>query len=360
MKSRKRECRHIAHSNPRAGMLAVSELLLMLVVVTALIWASVQFMSVVTSISTSTPTLSASCSERCVTRLALTEDGHRMWVYRLRLGVARLNLQNGNVEQSIPLMGMDLAALAHDREGSTTITCDVDGTVALFRDSEVTQAAHLKKNDVIIDASVSHDGSVAACVTSCGLVFGWKFDGTEVSEFQFQLPVHFNVTRLTLSRDGQRMFLASRDGFATILDSETGMHISHCLNFGEICTRFVWSDDERLVAIMTTSGLVRVYDIVASRIVCEVGTGSSTWQSNSRTLQISPDGRRVAIATEKSTEISILDVETGKICGTLCGHLGMVSTLQFASTSDRLFSGSYDGTIREWSLQTYSQLRVIN
>ena len=360
MQSRTPDYRHIAHSNPRAGFLAVNELLLMLVVLAGLIWATIQLMSAMIAVSTSVPKLSATCTERCVTRLALTEDGHGLWVYRLRLGVGRLNLQNGDIEQSLPLMGTDLTAVAHDRKGSTTITCSVDGTVALFRDSDDTQVAHLKKDDMIIDASVSHDGTVAACVTSCGLVFGWKFDGAENSEFQFQLPVEFNVTRLTLSRDGHRMLLASRDGFASIHDSETGVYIGPDFNVGETCTRFVWSDDERLVAIMTTSGLVRVYDIVVNQPVCEFATGSSSWQSNARSLQISPDGRLVAIATDKSTEISILDLESGKLCGVLHGHVGMVSTLQFASTSDRLYSGSYDGTIREWSLQTYSQLRVIN
>lgn len=360
MKSRHHECRQIVRFNPRAGLLAASELLLLLALLAVLVWVTVQFMATLTNLSNSASTLNANCSERCVTRLTLTEDGHRLWVYRLRLGVVRVNLQNGDVEQSLPLMGMELMALAHAREGSTTICCGVDGTVALFRNSDDPLVAHLKMDDMIIDASVSHDGRVAACATASGLVFGWKFDGTENIEFQFQLPADFKITRLTLNRDGRRLFLASRDGIVSIHDSETGVHIGPCLNVGEICSTFVWSDDERLVAMMTASGLVRVYDLVANRTVCEVATGSSSWQSNARTLQISPDGRQIAFAADKSTEIRIVNLESGNICGVLQGHMGMISTLQFASTSDRLYSGSYDGTIREWSLQTYSQSRVIN
>jgi len=344
----------------RRGLIAVGEMLVMLAVLVTLFWLGSQFLATFTSGPTSALPLSTACSERAVFRISPTADGKRLWVYRPCSGVARLDLTTGEMEQPLPSAEMELTALAHSCDGSTTLLCGADGTVSLNCDGEESRffSVHMKDNDMIRNASVSDEGTVSACVTSLGRVFVWSRPGADLREFTYDLDSDASISQIKLNRTGRRLLVFRCDGTVSFHNPETGELIGGSLHFGPDCTAVAWSDNERLVGALFSTNKVRVYEAAECTIACEQRL--DTHHCLYGKIEFSPDGHWIAIITDVSKEIHIWNLETGQIAGPLRGHEGIVRAIRFSPTSDRLYSGSFDGTIREWSLDGCSQPRVIN
>jgi WD40 repeat protein len=71
-------------------------------------------------------------------------------------------------------------------------------------------------------------------------------------------------------------------------------------------------------------------------------------------LALSPDGR-LAASGDKSGNVMLFDVATGKALTTLRGHRGWVLSVAFSPDSKLLYSGAEDGTVRVWDL---SQIKL--
>jgi len=326
----------------------------------SLFWMVTLLMAPVTDVAN--PLASKAISDRPVYQISLDRDGNRLWVYRRYSGVERMNLTTGDVDRSLPIEEMELAQVAHSRDGSTSLLCGMDGTLLLYRDGEETRLARIiQQNEMIVGASVSQDGAVAVCMTSRGQVHGWRRDGSEVREFAYDLPLESALLSIHLSSNGRQLFVAQHAGTVSSHCPETGIPDGIAIRIGEACVTHAWSADDRLMGAVTSTGKMAVYELPTGRIAFErlLDDCRGAYDGNP-VMVISPDGRNIAVTADFFRVIRIWDMKTGQPPRELLGHDGMVRTLQFAPSADRLFSGSYDGTIREWSLETYSQLRVVN
>ena len=357
------KCPHLQYlpeSHRRAGLVAVSEIAIMLFLMASLFWLGSQFVASVTNDPTSPTAKSAYISERGVYRISLDHDGERLWVYRPREGIVKLNLATGHVEQTLPLAGPELSAVANSRDGSTTLFCSTDGTVVVYRECEIVMLTRIGlDNELISEAAVSHDGTVVLCMTERGRVHGWRGQ-SELREFAYDFPEDSIPTKICLNESGCRLYAAGSDGTVSIHNPDTGVLeacVLHASNHASAATDYAVlavSNDERLLALAKSTGELQVFD----------AAGGIVWHGrldgpHPTAMSFSPDGRWIAAASHISKEIHLWDLQTGA-AGRLCGHGGIVRCIQFAPTSDRLFSGSYDGTIREWSLATRSLLRVVD
>ena len=357
-RTRSRLCR-------RTGLVAVSEIAVMIVMLASLFWLGSQFMTALTNDAAASN--SKGSSERRVYRLSLDDQGQRLWVYRPVDGVVQINVESCRVEKSLPLPGAELSAVAHSRDGSTSLLCSIDGTVALFRDGTEPTIDQFKLTDeMIFDASVSRDGGVAICVTSCGGVICWIDDKIEVRTFKYKLPAGAALVKISVNSAGNRLYVARLDGTVSIHVPETGalqdtiLRIKDQLGCESGCTAFAFTEDERLIGVATLAGQVRVFDIATGSVTLCKGSISNRYSSDRPTaIAISPDGRRIAVATNMSADVDIWALDSGEPAGRLHGHDGIVRAVQFDPNSNRLYTGSYDGTIREWQLAGCSQLRVV-
>jgi len=336
-------------------MIAIRELLIIVVMLAGLFCVVSQFLVNVTNV----PSAPMVNSHRGVYRISLDFDERHMWVYRHREGIYRLELKTGEMIRSLPVQGMDLTAVAHSGDGSTTVVCGVDGTVIMDHDGEYPRVMRVGPPDDMI-ASVSDNGAVAACVMLRGRVHGWSRHESEVQEFSYDLAANSVILQIFVNPSGRRMLVARSDGMVSFHVPETGDPDGSGMYVGPDCVAFAWSRDERLCAVVTSNSEVRVYDVTTGRVVREGTIDGHIHYCPAGTLKISPDGRRLAISTCLSTAISVWDLKAGAASGQCCGHGAMVRTLQFSSDSNRLFSGSHDGTVREWSLETCSQLRIVD
>ena len=73
-------------------------------------------------------------------------------------------------------------------------------------------------------------------------------------------------------------------------------------------------------------------------------------------IQFTPDGNRVAVAT--SVGIWIYDAQTAEELTLLTGHTGRVTSLSFPADGRFLASGSFDGTVRLWDIDSGKQTAV--
>jgi WD40 repeat protein len=132
------------------------------------------------------------------------------------------------------------------------------------------------------------------------------------------------------------------------------------LNVGSTNVAADWSRDEQTIAVITFDSVIGFYDATTGQKVGEGSLDQQPSHCDSAVLKISPDGRWIAGTTDVASHINLWNVSTGTVDGQLCGHCGMVRTMQFSPDSHQFYTGSDDGSVREWSLETFSQVRIID
>ncbi|MDB5347828.1 MAG: repeat-containing protein [Schlesneria sp.] len=355
MHSLRRNYVHNDWSARRTGVVAIRELLLMLVVPLSL-WMISQAVTGVEDNSKAAVRVQV----RPVYNVSVEPDELHMWVYRLREDLVRINLMSGAVEQSLSIPGVQLTVVAYSRDHSSALLCGADGTVVLFRNGQEAKA-HSLSPDAGVNAAVSDDGAVAIVATESGQFCGWREQGGEIQDFALNLASNSVVLRIGLNSTGRRLFFAKNGGVVSFRNLESPDHDETTLNAGVECVAFTWSRDERHFGVVTADSQIRIYDVSTGRVLHQRQLDDNSQQFTDGCIAtISPDGRRIAVSAPKSCEIYLWDFEAAQPIRHLKGHGQIVHTMQFSPDSERLYSGSYDGTIREWSLTTYSQLRVID
>ena len=174
------------------------------------------------------------------------------------------------------------------------------------------------------------------------------------------------VQQVALSPDGERIASASRDGFVTIWDRQTGRKLFPSFKASErVGTSVDFSPDGRLLA--TGGGEDRTVLLWAAetgqllRKLEELGTGVSK-------VAFSPDGQRLAAAgwvrrggeREARGELKIFDVASGERLLAVLGHDGPMWSVAFSPDGKRLATGSLDMTVKIWDAQSGEEQRTFH
>ena len=290
-----------------------------------------------------------------------------MWIYRPGDSIARLDLATHEYVSSMPLSGIEVSAVGHSGDGSTTLLCGLNGAVMLFEGTEAVVTKQLsRRDDFVMEALVSNDGSTALCVTAGGEVSGWRRTAAGLTDFSYQIGNRTFVAKSGMNETGTQLFVARLDGTVDFLDPVTGLRTLEPLKVdddwraGAECVAFHWSADGRLFGISSTRGQICVYDLDTRGVIFQATCDKIASSSRPTVFMISPDNKHVAIAQNTGTEISVFDLANKTRVGKLLGHDGIVRAIQFAPETNRVYTGGYDGTVREWSLDTLSQVRTLD
>lgn len=355
MHSLRRNYVHSDGSARRSGVVAIRELLLILGVPISLWMVS----RAVTGVHDDSKA-AVRVPVRPVYNVSVELDERHMWVYRRGEDLVRINLLSRGVEQSLSIPGAQLSAVAYSRDHSSALLCGAEGAVVLFRDGQEAKA-HSFSPDSGFDAAISDDAAVAIAATESGHFHGWREQGGEFHDFAFNVPSKSLLLRIGLNSTGRRLFFANSDGVVSFRNLEAPDRDESKLNVGIECVAFAWSRDERHFGVVTSASYMRIYDVATGHVVHQKLLDDNSQRFTLGGLaSISPDGRRMAVATPKSSDVYLCDFAANGPVQYLRGHTHSIHTMQFSPDSKRLYSGSYDGTIREWSLSTCSQLRVID
>lgn len=111
----------------------------------------------------------------------------------------------------------------------------------------------------------------------------------------------------------------------------------------------VFSPDGQKLALATTHGIIRVWDIAASTCTQTI----ETYARSLSALAFSPDGKRIAsVCGKNSRTLRMWDVATGDCMPTFYEHSDMIESIAFSPNCKIVASGCRDGTIRIWDLAT--------
>lgn len=291
--------------------------------------------------------------------LDLDQDTQSLVVHSFRGQIEQIDLASGTFSkrQRLP----NLISFAASARNSTSIMLSQWSTgasilhqVYVVRDQELLLSEKLQfplasSADVLISA----DGQIALVVGHEGLVQGWDLSSAEPVYWQFQMSA--SVLSCRLSFDGAKLLVVSVDGCPLILDARTGEKRLALPRILEINRSLAWSQDGGRVAMGDQGGGIYVFD---------GKTGERIWDHKldflfARCVGLSDDGNLLAVGGfDKQIRIWNLSQPTLPPA-VLTGETGVVHNFVFASADTRLFSGSTDGTIREWSLESNTLIRQL-
>ncbi len=352
--------RRSLHPHPhRAGLLAATEITAVVAVLAILYWGSCLLVSPPDSELAASEALSRASSFRPVYRISMEETGNRLWVFRPLQEVTGVNLTSGQVDKSRHLPGLSPRMVAHSRDGATSLMVTEDNSVCLVHEGSdpVWEESPLEGAE-LVDVAVSHDGSVALFALSDGTIRGWNVIDARAELFEYRLPMRRALLRMCLDGDGLRMFAAFRDGSTSLHDARNGRLLCDLPSTGSECTAAAWSDDGRRVAVASANGSVGLIDAESGEHVWRTTLDFRVELIRVTALAISPDGRWIA-AGGLSTRCFIWDSTASDVVRKLSGHAGLVRAVAFSPHAKSLFTGGLDGTIREWSLDSFTTLRTL-
>ncbi|KAL3459956.1 WD40-repeat-containing domain protein [Aspergillus heterothallicus] len=191
-------------------------------------------------------------------------------------------------------------------------------------------------------------GSKAVSVGFGGEVLIWTYQDEAWSRAKgLTLP---DVWAIALSSDGQYLAGTTQNGhikvwdlganYEEIRDHETKGSFGTCIDL---------SPDGRLIASGHENGSVHIFSTETGRMPFSL----SGLVKPVRTVAFSPGGRFLAAAGD-SRVIVLYDTSSGEQVASLTGHSAWILALSWSSTGEYLLSGSFDGKVKVWSIDTRS------
>ncbi|EPQ64814.1 Bgt-1678 [Blumeria graminis f. sp. tritici] len=159
---------------------------------------------------------------------------------------------------------------------------------------------------------------------------------------------HFDsMNALTYTPDGQKIITAADDGKVKIWDVKTGFCI---VTFTEHSSGVTACELAKKGSVLFTSSLdgsIRAWDLVRYR---NFRTFTAPTRLPFSCLAVDPSGEVVCAGSIESFDIHIWSVQNGQLLDRLAGHEGPVSSLKFSPNGGLVVSGSWDHSVRLWSV----------
>lgn len=160
------------------------------------------------------------------------------------------------------------------------------------------------------------------------------------------------MNTIAYSPDGQRIITAADDGKIKVWDVNSGFCVVTFTEHIGAITACEFAKRGNVLFTSSLDGSVRAWDLIRYRNF-RTFTAPSKIQFTS--LAVDPSGEVICAGSLDSFDIHIWSVQTGQLLDRLAGHEGPVMSLAFSPDGSTLISGSWDRTVRLWSIFARSQ-----
>ena len=176
------------------------------------------------------------------------------------------------------------------------------------------------------------------------LVWEWQSE----SYILKQQGHYFDMNTLAYAPDGQTIATGGDDGKVKVWSTYTGFCFITFTEHSAPISSVAFAKQASVLFSASLDGTVRAYDLIRYRNF-RTFTSPSPVQFSS--LAVDPSGEVVAAGSTDSFEVFLWSVQTGKLLDVMAGHTAPVSSLAFSpSGANQLASGSWDKTVRVWSV----------
>jgi periodic tryptophan protein 2 len=199
--------------------------------------------------------------------------------------------------------------------------------------------------------SISPDGSWLAFGSSAlGQLLVWEWQS---ESYILKQQGHFdNLNSLTYSPSGDRIITTSDDGKVKVWDTASGFCIVTFTEHTSGVTACEFARRGNVLFTASLDGSVRAFDLIRYRCF---RTFTAPKRLSFSSIAVDPSGEVVAAGSLDDFDVHIWSVQTGQLLDQLSGHEGPVSSLSFAPNGGNLVSGSWDRTVRIWSIFSRTQ-----
>ena len=164
---------------------------------------------------------------------------------------------------------------------------------------------------------------------------------------------HFDsMNALVYSPDGQKIITTADDGKIKIWDVKSGFCIVTFTEHTSGVTACEFAKKGNVLFTSSLDGSVRAWDLVRYR---NFRTFTAPTRLSFSCLAVDPSGEVVCAGSLDSFDIHTWSVQTGQLLDQMSGHEGPVSSMAFAPDGGVLASGSWDHTVRVWSIFNRTQ-----
>jgi WD40 repeat protein len=245
------------------------------------------------------------------------------------------------------------AASAQVRRGATPPTAKA----AAVPEVELPSPRKLAHTGTVNAVAYSPDGTLVATASNDTLIKLWT---AADSRLKAALDGHRGgVSALVFARDGSFLASASQNGEVRTWSMPAGQALATYETRSGPVLSLALAPDGRLLAAGTRSGEIRLF---ATPSGSALATIKAHGNENVTELAISPDGKTLASCAESGSQpvIKLWSLPDGALKGTLSGHKGRISALEFTPDGSLLVSGSFDDSARTWTVADGKPARTLS
>ncbi|KAI9679168.1 MAG: hypothetical protein M1822_007378 [Bathelium mastoideum] len=279
------------------------------------------------------------------------------WEYTGKPGVEDIeddeNMQWRIVEKHFFMQtNANLTCAAYHAESNLLVAGFSNGTFGLYELPDFNQIHNLSISQNDIDfVSINKSGEwLAFGASRLGQLLVWEWQS---ESYILKQQGHFDsINALTYSPDGTRIITTADDGKVKVWDVNSGFCIVTFTEHSSGVTACEFAKRGNVLFTASLDGSVRAWDLIRYR---NFRTFTAPTRLSFSSIAVDPSGEVVCAGSLDSFDIHTWSVQTGQLLDQLAGHEGPVSCLRFAPDGSSLISGSWDHTVRIWSIFARTQ-----
>ena len=242
--------------------------------------------------------------------------------------------------------------VAYHAETNLLVAGFSNGVFGLYEMPEFNMIHTLSISQNNIDyVTINNNGEwLAFGASKLGQLLVWEWQS---ESYILKQQGHFDsMNSLVYSPDGQKIITTADDGKIKVWDVKSGFCIVTFTEHTSGVTACEFAKKGNVLFTSSLDGSVRAWDLIRFR---NFRTFTAVSRLSFSCLAVDPSGEVVCAGSLDSFDIHTWSVQTGQLLDQMSGHEGPVSSMAFAPDGSVLASGSWDHTVRVWSIFSRTQ-----